>query len=459
MARELENGFWLLIGLSGGLSLLGWYHTRLNLKLKRLVQLLKPDTLNWSLSSTSRLMRAIAAYGEEHQTLMAELDTWKHIIQVAPIGFLEVDQDNQLIWCNQQARETLCIQSAQLSQPRLLLELVRSYELDQLIEQTRTDAKPCQQEWTFHPVFSDPSILSQQSSQSLRGYGIPLPEEHVGVFLENRQESVSLTQQRDRWISDVAHELKTPLTSIRLVAETLQTRLEPPLRDWVDRLLRETIRLSNLVQDLLDLSQLQARSGSQLNLRTVDLPKLIHFAWSGLEPLAKQKQLELDYAGSDTLLLEIDESRMHRALLNLFDNSIKYSPEQTAIQVKVKLLPDSNQPQQVCLEVIDRGPGFPESALPLVFERFYRVDPSRTRNTISSNNQVSPASGSQARQGYSGGTLPPLKSIALSSGSGLGLAIVRQIIEAHGGSVKASNHPQTHGAWLQVLLPYKRQNS
>jgi two-component system phosphate regulon sensor histidine kinase PhoR len=79
----------------------------------------------------------------------------------------------------------------------------------------------------------------------------------VGVFLENRQEAALLVQQRDRWTSDVAHELKTPLTSIRLVAETLQPRVDDSQRRWLDRLINETIRLSNLVEDLLNLSRLQ----------------------------------------------------------------------------------------------------------------------------------------------------------------------------------------------------------
>ncbi|WP_421655780.1 ATP-binding protein [Leptothermofonsia sp. ETS-13] len=464
MAGELINSLWFLAGLLAGLVLLSWYRARMNSKLKQLVRLLQPDALSWSFSSTSQLIREITAHTEEHQNLLARLEVWHQICQSAPTGFFQVDQDNQLIWCNPKACEMLGIQPSQLPvRPRLLLEVVRSYELDQLIGQTRAAGKPCSQDWIFHPSTPDPSILSQQSPYPLRGYGIPLPNDSVGVFLENRQEAVSLTQQRDRWISDVAHELKTPLTSIRLVAETLQLRLDPPLRDWVDRLLKETIRLSNLVQDLLDLSQLEARPSPQLNFKTLDLNKLVQSAWAGLEPLAHQKRLQFNYIGPEHLLIEADESRLHRALLNLLDNSIKYSPEQALIQVRISLLPTAEQPQQICLEVIDSGPGFPESALPHVFERFYRADPSRTRSIAGMKVPGSKATtwvgNAPGAESFKESTGSSQRTLLSSGGNGLGLAIVRQIVEAHGGSVKASNHPETHGAWLQVFLPYQESIS
>jgi two-component system, OmpR family, phosphate regulon sensor histidine kinase PhoR len=453
---------WFLLGLAIGLALLGLYHLQLTRKLKRLIYSLQPDVLRWPLSSTSRLMRAIAAHVTSYEALTTDLETWQHFCHAAPIGVLQVDEENQLLWCNDQAGQLLSIQPPTQSNHRLLLELVRSYELDQLIEQTRVLQKPCDSEWTFHPVCADPSQLSRQLSRPLRAHSILLADGCVGVFLENRQETVLLAQQRDRWISDVAHELKTPLTSVRLVAETLQMRLEPPLRDWIDRLLNETIRLSSLVQDLLDLSQLEANPNPNLKLKTVDVTQLIQSAWFSLELLARKKQLQLDYVGPDRLLMQLDESRMHRVLLNLFDNAIKYSPPQQAIRVSVSIVANTSQThdQLVQVEIIDAGPGFPIEALPYVFDRFYRADPSRSRNNA----------GLEASRVYSAGksTLTAGNAFAdnaqpnsetqtapTSSGSGLGLAIVRQIVEAHQGWVQANNHPDTQGGWLQVFLPWQ----
>lgn len=93
-----------------------------------------------------------------------------------------------------------------------------------------------------------------ESSQSLRGYGIPLTSFQVGVFLEDRSKIDALKQDRDRWTSDVAHEFKTPLTAIRLVSETLELKVDPELRSWVVRLQSEVVRLTALVQDILDLN-------------------------------------------------------------------------------------------------------------------------------------------------------------------------------------------------------------
>lgn len=454
-----------LLGLSIGLGLLGWRQLQQKVRLKQLIQQMRADVIGSSLPEASRLTRAIAAYQQTEQGLEQELQTWKQMIQLAPVGFLQVDEDNQLLWCNSQACYLLSVPQLQLSKPRLLLEVVRSYELDELIEQTRQARKPCQRDWTFYPTYSDASRLSQQQSLPLRGYGLPMAGGCVGVFLESREETVLLIQQRDRWISDAAHELKTPLTSIRLVAETLQARLEPPLRDWVDRLLKETIRLSSLVQDLLDLSQLEAQSMNQLSLASVDLTKLIQSTWLSLEPLARKKSLQLDYLGPDHLLIQVNEAGLHRVLLNLLDNSIKYSPPHQSI--RVQLSEQSESPRvaksQICLEVIDAGCGFPENALPHIFDRFYRVDPSRSRS-------VSDLSLSCIESVYPGGNFvtsyaSPAADLSINtaslysgSGSGLGLSIVQQIVEAHGGVVKASNHPETGGAWLQVFLPWQSES-
>jgi two-component system phosphate regulon sensor histidine kinase PhoR len=457
-----------LFGLSIGLGLFWWQRSRLELRLKKVLRNFQSDVLDSSFNSTSQLALVTAQQQQLQQQLEQQLATYELVLQQSPIGYLQVDDENRLIWCNHQARSLLGIhQDTDTTRPRLLLELVRSYELDDLIEKTRDAGQPCQIDWIYHPVSSDPSELSEQHSCALRGHGLPLMNKQVGVFLESRQETVTLLQRYDRWASDLAHELKTPLTSIRLIAETIQARLDSPLKTWVDRLINETIRLSVLVQDLLDLSRLQRDAFHSLHLQSIDLVQLIDAVWASLEPLARAKSLTLDYRGPDHLLMQLDEARIHRLLVNLLDNSIKFSPDHQKIEIKVSVISapggaiylqenqlQENQPsqqRQVCLEVIDFGPGFSDKDLPYVFDRFYRADLSRTRPTLGFGNLaavpnlVTPQS-PEYRQTRS--DLPP------QGGSGLGLAIVRQIVEAHQGSICANNHPETGGAWLQVYLPY-----
>ncbi|WP_416671779.1 sensor histidine kinase [Egbenema bharatensis] len=455
------------LGLSIGLTGLWWQHSRSEVRLRRVLRNLQSDVLESSFPPSSQLALAIAQQQKVHQQLRQTIQIYDEVLHKAPIGYLQVDDESRLIWCNDPARQLLGIcQETSPQKPRLLLELVRSYELDDLIEKTREAEAPCQVDWIFYPVNADPSQLTEQESYALRGYGLPLPDHQVGIFLESRQEAVSLIQRYDRWASDIAHELKTPLTSIRLVAETLQYRLDPSLKTWVDRLINETIRLSTLVQDLLDLSRLQRDASHGLNLKTVDLVELIHAVWSSLEPLAQKRQIHLDYDGPDRLLVQLDEGRMHQLLVNLIDNAIKYSPPQQMIQVQLWVesvsVPEASakegytEEKQVCLDVIDCGSGFAEKDLPYVFDRFYRADLSRARSAMTPGSaSISDlAEGSMASPTASEpGSIRAGSSPIPQGGSGLGLAIVRQIVEAHQGRVRASNHPETGGGWLRVRLP------
>jgi two-component system, OmpR family, phosphate regulon sensor histidine kinase PhoR len=422
-------------GLAAGLGLLFLYRWRLeNLVRRRGMGAPSPFTPLFSL--TPQLVRTIGEYQQTVGHLQADLRDWKRVVAHAPIGYLQVDGEDQLVWCNPQALQMLGIADFSPTEPRLLLELVRSYDLDELIAQTRGQQAACQRDWTLNPASPDAVNLSTQQSSHLRGYALPLGQGKVGVVLENRQEAVLLRQQRDRWTSDVAHELKTPLTSIRLVAETLRSRVDPPLQIWLDRLLKEAMRLSNLVQEILDLSQLEALPLRPLKLHTTDLSQLVQTAWLSLEPQARSKQLQLDYQGPSYLALQADEARLHRVLINLLDNGIKYSPAQGPIQVQVAL-----DCEQINIDVIDSGCGFAEADLPFVFDRFYRADRSRTRAESPIGPQSSPTQAD----------LPVME--LLTSGSGLGLAIVRQIVERHHGTIQARNHPATGGAWFHIQIP------
>lgn len=416
------------LGLGIGIGLWFWQYTRIKRKQRSLLQLFPGDTSSVSLSTLPCLRREIILLQQQQQDLHSQVQTWQQLLQVAPVGYLQVDEENQLLWCNQQAQQLLGLARWEPKQVRLLLELVRSYELDSLIEQTREQQQPEVREWVFHPASSDAAMISGLKSLTLRATSLPLPEGQVGVFLENRQPLVDLTQTRDRQVSDLAHELKTPLTSILLVAETLQQQLQPPQRQWVDRLLPEIDRLINLVQSWLELSQLEIDPHRQLNYQPLELRSLISGIWQTLEPLAQRQQLNLTYSGSE-VWLNADKARLTQVFLNLLHNSIKYSPFQGTIRVIVKDAVETNR-KQVQINIIDSGNGFPATDLPHVFERLYRGDPARAKQSASLSDTASPG----------------------TTGSGLGLAIAEQIVQAHGGSVKAMNHPDG-GAWLQVELP------
>jgi two-component system phosphate regulon sensor histidine kinase PhoR len=440
-----------LLGLGVGISLYLWQQYRFRYRLRRIIDSFSPhaDSVT-SLPNLSLVRREISYLHQQQQEIEQERQIWQELVAQAPIGYLRIDEENQLLWCNQEARQLLKIDRWQPGQVRLLLELVRSYELDRLIEQTRQSQQPQVEDWIFYftqyvstkqeqispsrggttPYESQP-FAGKVQSVALTGYGFPLPKGQVGIFLLDRQPLVELSQSRDRAVTDLAHELRTPLTSIALVAENLLGRLENPERRWVEQMLQETNRLSNLVQEWLALSQFQADPLELLQYETIDLKGLILSVCYILEPLAKKKEVTLLYRESESVQLQADKSRLIQVLLNLLDNGIKHSPPQGEVLVKVTApTPDSSLPPEsnkIIIDIIDSGTGFVDSDLPHIFERLYRGDRSRTRQTSSSSRST--------------------------GGSGLGLAIVEQIVRAHGGSITAQNHPQTGGGWLQVTLP------
>lgn len=386
-----------------------------------------------SLPLGARLQRAIDRNLHHQRQLTDELEINRDLLKAAPIGYLQVDADNRLIFCNAQAQVWLGIDRWHPQQARSLLEVTRSLELDRLVARARHAQTPQHLEWSFHhaviPKPGSPQTSSQAArSVALRGCGCPLPEGGVGIFLENQQALVDLIQMQERTFSELAHELRTPLTSIRLVSETLQGRLSGTERQWVDLMLAEANRLIDLIEDWLDLAQLQKSPSQLLRLETIDLQTLTTTVWQTLEPLAACKQLTFQYQTRDDRPVELigDRQRLMQVFLNLFDNAIAHSPVNGEIQVLARTEPtESEQPTRTIIDVIDSGPGFSETDRERIFERLYRSSTVQQQETDTN-----------ARPG-----------------TGLGLSIVQQIVRAHRGTIQAKNHPETNGAWLQIELP------
>ncbi|MDY7015040.1 MAG: PAS domain-containing sensor histidine kinase, partial [Cyanobacteriota bacterium] len=367
----------MIVGLGLGLGLCALKHYQSNRRLKQMLDCLARGTAEDSdLSLMSRLRLEIHRTNDARSQLEKDLLSWQTVLDAAPVGYLQVDEENQLLWCNQTSRHLLKINRWNPQEIRLLLELVRSYELDRLLEQTRRRQQPQVKDWVFQstPVPSEKSANSQQNSNvshsvALRAHSIPLDQGQVGVFLENRQPIVDLSQARDRAFSDLTHELRTPLTSIRLVAETLATRLQGTERTWVEKMLHETHRLMELIQNCLEISRLEKNPSEVLSYESVELKHLILDLWKTLEPLARAKNLTLRYSGDDPVYFQCDRARVSQVFLNLLDNSIQYSRPQTTLEVEVKIPPSESEllpsnsaanKRWIIINVIDSGCGFQE---------------------------------------------------------------------------------------------------
>ena len=256
-------------------------------------------------------------------------------------------------------------------------------------------------------------------SEDLDVLVVPGTDGWIGVLLQSRRSLEAQLEHQERWVSDVAHELKTPLTALLLVGDSLAAQVNNQNARLVERLQRELLRLQELVGDLLELSRLEnALPGSGQRTQEVHLGALVDQVWSGIKPLADQRSVSLELqqpSDGPSPLIQADGARLHRAMLNLLDNALRYSPDGGQIQVAIE---ERNGWHQV--RVRDQGPGLSDDDLAHMFERFYRGDPSRVRSQ--------------------------------RTGSGLGLSIVQQIAVTHGGRIQASNGPGG-GALLELILP------
>lgn len=209
---------------------------------------------------------------------------------------------------------------------------------------------------------------------------------------------------RKEFVANVSHELRTPLSVIKGFVETLRdgALAEPTrARQYLATIEKHTDQLSNLVSDLLELSRLESQPGPMRTTR-LDVSSVLHRAIDLLMPAAQRKSQNLALSVVADLPTVIGNADyLERAVTNLVDNAIKYTPEHGQITVSAQ-----REDQLVCIEVADDGIGVPPDDLPRIFERFYRVDRSRSREM---------------------------------GGTGLGLSIVKHVAQAHGGSVEVSS--------------------
>jgi two-component system phosphate regulon sensor histidine kinase PhoR len=327
-------------------------------------------------------------------------------IDGSPSGWLLLDRADRVVHLNQRAQRLLQVDNGRLWQGTALAVLCADQTLLEAVHLARRQDRSLRLEWA-------------SPEGELELLVMPADGGWLALLLTSRRSLEAQLAQQERWVSDVAHELKTPLTALLLVGESLAARVTPATGVLVERLQRELLRLQQLVGDLLELSRLENSlpepSASQ---HSFDAPALVEQVWQGLRPLAERRGVQLVLRDAQqSARIQGDGARVHRALLNLLDNALRYSPEGGTITVQIRL-----RGLWCVLAVLDQGPGFSPEDLQHVFERFYRGDPSRARGA--------------------------------RTGSGLGLAIVQQIVASQGGRVVAGNRGDAAGgAVVELILP------
>ena len=218
---------------------------------------------------------------------------------------------------------------------------------------------------------------------------------------------------RRRMVSDVAHELRAPLTNIRCELESMQDGLTALTPERIASLHDETMHLTSLVDDLQDLALAEA-GRLDIDPQPIAVAALARRAAAGIEPRARERGVTIRCEGDDDVVVLADMRRTVQILTNLLTNAVAHM--ETAGEIRIAW---SRGDGEAIVQVIDSGVGIPADELPHIFERFYRVDVSRSRST---------------------------------GGAGLGLSIVRQLVAAHGGRVWAES-VVGHGSTFSFALP------
>ncbi len=241
----------------------------------------------------------------------------------------------------------------------------------------------------------------------------PLGSDGAFAVIEETTERRRLDQVRRDFVANISHELKTPVGAIGLLAETISDEPDPVVvRRLVHRMTTEAERVSRTIDDLLELSRIEF--GEDLDIEPVLVSEIIDEACIRIAAAAEYRHIVFTVSGSADRPVRGDRRQLTSALYNLLDNAVKYSPFESTVEIRSLVDGDAVQ-----LSVSDHGIGIPARDRSRVFERFYRVDKARSRET---------------------------------GGTGLGLAIVRHVVQNHGGEVMVESKEGV-GSTFTLLLP------
>ncbi|MCI9065652.1 MAG: two-component sensor histidine kinase [Lachnospiraceae bacterium] len=246
-----------------------------------------------------------------------------------------------------------------------------------------------------------------------------LETEHIGdAFNRVLGRMKMLDDSRQEFVSNVSHELRTPITSMKVLADSLITQKDVPIQvyqEFMTDIAAEIEREDKIINDLLSLVKMD-RTSADLNISEVDINALVELIMRRLRPIANRRDVQLVYESLRPVTASVDEVKLTLALSNLVENAIKYNKEHGFVKVSL----DADH-QFFTVKVEDSGVGIPADALEHIYERFYRVDKSRSREI---------------------------------GGTGLGLAITRSAILMHRGTVKVTS-VEGEGTDFTVKIPLK----
>ena len=353
----------------------------------------------------ARAFNQMAARLKEMVALLTnERDRMATILSNIDDAILMVDSDSKITTMNR-AAENIFQVSEKKALGHTFIEIVRDHELNELLQHCRSTGKQ-----------QTGAVEIKLKKQFLSAIATPLPGDGgCLVHIQDLTELRRLEMIRQDFISNISHELRTPIASVKALAETLnEGAIEDPsvAKDFLSRINVEVDKLAQMVQELGELSRIESGE-APLQKKPVNIAGAIEHAVDRLRAQADRAGLNFDFVIPSTLpKVMADEARLEQVLVNIIHNAIKFTPSGGRISISANA-----RDNDIIISVKDTGVGIPADDLPRIFERFYKADKSR-----------------------SGG------------GTGLGLAIAKHIVEAHGGKIWAES-VEGKGSTFNFTLP------
>ena len=374
----------------------------------------------WALAATfRRRIGAIEAasaqtlhqLGQKVDELTTDRARTEAILSGMVEGVLVVDSSGRLRLVNDAARRMLNLEPAALNR-----HYVESVRHPAIVQQLGAGLRGERAEPVDVPIGG--KVFSAHATPAIgaaAGLGTGEPRGGAVLVLHDITDLRRADRVRRDFVANVSHELRTPLTAVRGYVEALMDEsASPTQRKFLEVIERQAGRMERLVRDLLRLARLDAQQ-ENAELSRCDVESLFRSVIGDLAGPVEGRRVQIDVdVEPEACVLRIDPIKFQDALRNLLENAVNYSPDGGHIELAARVTGP-----HVAFTVADEGPGIPEADLTRVFERFYRVDKSRSRD---------------------------------AGGTGLGLSIVKHLVELHGGTVRAGNKP-TGGAIFTIELP------
>lgn len=345
-----------------------------------------------------------------------EKNQLKAVLGAMSEGVMVISSDGKVVITNKALRNMFNLKEEPGRKP--FWEIIRNRELTRLVEGVLEKRTPDSKEIFY--------LYPDERHYFVNVIPLDSPDREIIVVMFDITDFKRLEKIKADFIANVSHELRTPLTAIKGYTETLEEGAYESQEDrehFLGIIKRHTDRLINIVSDLLVLSEVESRDtafgdAADAEVEEISLNEVIRSSLEALRSAAAEKDLEVSFTDNGAHSIRASRFLLEQMFINLIDNAVKYTPDNGKIAIRI-----SSSGGAVLTEIEDTGIGIPKEHLPRIFERFYRVDKTRSRNL---------------------------------GGTGLGLSIVKHIVIMHGGKIDVHSE-EGSGSRFSISLPHSYQ--